>query len=54
MVTTGHTAMTINTELTMARFHENAVKVPFDVRAPAAQVPTETPDLANEFAKLSI
>ena len=54
MVTTGHIAMTTNAELTMARFHENAVKVPFGVRAPATQVPTETPDLANEFAKLSV
>jgi len=38
---------------TVTKFHEDTVKVPFGVRAPVAQVPTETLNLANVFAKLS-
>ena len=53
VVSTGHTVTITNAELTIARLRGNAVKAPFGVHAPAAQVPTETPALANEFAKSS-
>ena len=54
MVTTGHTVTITNAELAIARLRGNAVKAPFGVHVPVAQVPAETPALVNEFAKSSI
>ena len=53
VVPTDHTVTITNAEPTIARLRGNAVKAPFGVHAPAAQVPTETPALVNESAKSS-